>query len=70
MRISLVIPTLNAGPLLDDVLAGIQRLEGTVFDEMLAIDSGSKDGTIERLQRAGFRIASIQKSDFDHGSTR
>jgi rhamnosyltransferase len=70
VRISLVIPTLNAGPLLDDVLAGIQRLEGTVFDEMLAIDSGSKDGTIERLQRAGFRIASIQKSDFDHGSTR
>ncbi len=70
MRVSLVMPTLNAGPLLDDVLQGLARLQGRVFDELVAIDSGSTDGTIERLQAAGFRIVSIPKREFDHGSTR
>ena len=70
MRISLVIPTYNAGPLLDDVLQGIQGLRGVTFDEKVAIDSGSRDGTVERLQRAGFRVEPIDKRTFDHGSTR
>ena len=69
-RISLVIPTYNAGPLLDDVLAGIQNLRDVTFDEKVAIDSGSSDGTVEKLQRAGFRVESIDKRTFDHGSTR
>ena len=63
-------PTLNAGPLLDDVLRGIQAQRDPGFDELLAIDSGSTDGTLERLQAAGFRIESIPKREFDHGSTR
>lgn len=70
VRISLVIPTLNAGPLLDDVLAGIQAQRERTFDEMVAIDSGSTDGTVERLQQAGFRVVPIDKREFDHGSTR
>jgi rhamnosyltransferase len=70
VRISLVIPTLNAGPLLDDVLAGIRNLRGVTFDELQAIDSGSTDGTVERLRNAGFRVASIDKRTFDHGRTR
>ncbi|MCB9876759.1 MAG: glycosyltransferase [Planctomycetes bacterium] len=70
MRISLVIPTLNAGPLLDDVLAGVLAQRDPGFDELIAIDSGSTDGTVERLQRAGFRVASIDKREFDHGRTR
>ncbi len=70
VRISLVIPTLNAGPLLDAVLAGLNAQQGTVFDEKVAIDSGSTDGTVERLQAAGFRVIPIDKKDFDHGSTR
>ena len=70
VRISLVMPTLNGGPLLDEVLAGILAQRGTVFDELQAIDSGSNDGTVERLQKAGFRVEPIQKSSFDHGRTR
>ncbi len=70
MRISLVIPTYNAGPLLDDVLSGIAALRGVTFDEKLAIDSGSGDGTTEKLLRAGFRVDSIDKRTFDHGGTR
>lgn len=70
MRISLVIPTYNAGPLLDDVLAGIHRLRGVTFDEKVAIDSGSRDGTVDRLKSAGFRVEGIDKRTFDHGGTR
>lgn len=70
MRISLVIPTWNAGPLLDEILAGINGLTGVVFDEKVAIDSGSTDGTVERLEAAGFDVVSIPQSEFDHGSTR
>lgn len=70
MRTSLVIPTYNAGPLLDDVLAGLGALQGVTFDEKLAIDSGSTDGTVDRLKRAGFRVDGIDKRTFDHGATR
>jgi len=70
MRISLVMPTWNAGPLLDEVLAGITSLEGTVFDELIAVDSGSTDGTQDRLRNAGFRVEPIPQSEFDHGATR
>jgi len=63
-------PTWNAGPLLDEVLAAILAQKGVVVDELQAIDSGSTDGTVERLQRAGFRVASIPQREFDHGGTR
>lgn len=70
VRISLVMPTWNAGPLLDEVLASIAALRGTTFDELVAVDSGSSDGTVERLQRAGFRVQPIPQREFDHGATR
>ncbi len=63
-------PTWNGGPLLDEVLAGIQAQRGVVFDELLAIDSGSRDGTQERLRKAGFRVEPIPQREFDHGGTR
>jgi len=62
-------PTLNAGVLLEEVLAGIARQRRTGL-ECVAIDSGSKDGTVERLQGAGFRVLHIPQSEFDHGTTR
>lgn len=70
VSIALVMPTWNAGPLLDEVLAAVLAQKGVVFDELQAIDSGSTDGTVERLQRAGFRVASIPQREFDHGGTR
>ncbi|MFK7741465.1 MAG: glycosyltransferase family 2 protein [Planctomycetota bacterium] len=70
MRTSLVMPTWNAGPLLDEVLAAILALKEARFDELIAIDSGSTDGTQERLRGAGFDVEVIPQSEFDHGSTR
>ena len=56
MRISLVIPTWNAGPLLEEVLGAVNALEGVVFHEKVAVDSGSTDGTLERLRGGGFEV--------------
>ncbi len=70
MRISLLIPTWNAGPLFQEVVDAVNALEGVVFDEKVAIDSGSTDGTIEVAKQAGFEVVSIPQSEFDHGSTR
>jgi rhamnosyltransferase len=70
VRISLVVPTWNAGPLLDEVLTAIAKQSAPAFDERVAIDSGSRDGTVERLERHGFRVVSIPQREFDHGGTR
>jgi rhamnosyltransferase len=69
-RASLVIPTLNAGPLLDEVLDAVDRQPGAQALERVAIDSGSADGTQERLRRHGFRVLGIDKREFNHGTTR
>jgi rhamnosyltransferase len=63
-------PTWNAGPLLDEVLAAVRAQRAPAFDELLAIDSGSRDGTVEKLLAHGFRVASIPQREFDHGGTR
>lgn len=71
MRVSIVLPVRNAGPGLEAVLAGIgaQRHDfGEV--EVLAVDSGSSDGTPERLERFGAGVLRIAPETFDHGGTR
>ncbi len=70
VRASLVMPTLNAGPLLERVLAGLDAQRGATLAQRIAIDSGSTDGTRRRLERAGFAVTTIDKRTFDHGSTR
>lgn len=70
MNVSLVIPTLNAGELLEEVLAAVDRQPGAGQLERIAIDSGSTDGTRDRLERHGFAVTTIDKRDFSHGGTR
>jgi glycosyltransferase involved in cell wall biosynthesis len=65
-RIPIVIPTYNAGPGLDDVLAAIVGQAGPFQPEIIAIDSGSKDGTADRLKRCGARILSVEPGQFNH----
>jgi rhamnosyltransferase len=68
--VSIVIPTLNAGPLLEEVLTGIRRQESPYDTELIAIDSGSSDGTVERLHEASASIVQIPRAAFNHGTTR
>ena len=71
MRVSIVLPVRNAGPELDGVLAGIAAQRHALGEvEVLAVDSGSSDGTPERLERSGARVLRIAPETFDHGGTR
>src|SRR5687767_8621007 len=67
-RVSIVIPTLNAGPGMEPLLAALQRQ--TIPATTIAVDSGSTDGTLERLARAGARVVPIAPDTFNHGDTR
>ena len=68
--VSLVIPTLNAGPRFHEVLAAleVQDVEGGC--ELLVVDSGSTDGTPEAAEAAGARVERIDPATFGHGRTR
>ncbi len=71
MKVSIIIPTRNAGKLFEAVLAGIseQRFErGSV--ELVVIDSGSTDGTVELARRFGGTVYEISPEEFSHGATR
>lgn len=70
MKITLAIPTWNGGRLLDRVLDAVDRQPGASEIERIAIDSGSRDGTIDVLRRHGFRVEHIPQSRFNHGATR
>lgn len=68
--VSVVIPTLNAGSgfaRLLETLKG-QRVPGDI--EIIVVDSGSKDDTLEVARAAGARILSIPHRQFNHGRTR
>jgi rhamnosyltransferase len=82
--VAVVIPTLNAGPRLATLLDSIaeqMRLPrsnagGTedppAFDSprIIAVDSGSTDGTVAELRRRGTAVLAIPRRDFNHGDTR
>lgn len=69
-RVSLVIPTLNAGPLLEEVLQAVNRQPGATDLEKVAVDSGSEDYTVSLLEAHDFTVHKIEKSEFNHGATR
>src|SRR5688572_12288043 len=69
--LSIVLLTKNGGELFDDVLAGLFRCDGILETEVLMIDSGSTDGTLERAARyPHIRVHTIPPAEFGHGRTR
>ena len=69
-NISVVIPTKNGGGLFRDVMEGLcrQQFEGTI--EILIVDSGSSDGTVDVARNYGAKVLFIKPSEFNHGTTR
>ena len=69
--ISVAIPVLNGGPLLDEVLAAVraQRVPGEEV-ELVIVDSGSTDGSLSVAERHGAIVHRIERSQFSHGGTR
>ncbi|MCF1504913.1 glycosyltransferase [Afifella sp. H1R] len=70
-KASVVIPTLNGGPLLLDVIERVKAQKLHEPFEILVIDSGSSDGTMERIEADdSVMLHRIDKSEFGHGRTR
>jgi len=66
--VTVAIPVLNGGGLLAGVLDSLSRQ--TVPHELLVCDSGSSDGSLERVRRHGARILQIPVAEFAHGRVR
>src|SRR5262245_32124859 len=69
-RATVVLPVKDGAVHLPSLLAALdgQVLEGGL--EVVAVDSGSSDGSLSLLERAGARTLQIPAATFDHGETR
>ena len=68
--VTIAVPLLNGGR---RFRALCSVLSDTEFDgqlDLLCIDSGSNDTSVEFAQKAGFRVHRIAQSEFGHGKTR
>lgn len=70
-KASVVIPTLNAGPIFAKVLQSVANQRTPWPFEILVIDSGSTDGTLATVAKyPDVRLHQIDKAAFNHGATR
>jgi rhamnosyltransferase len=67
---SVVIPTKNGGVLFERVLEKLQQQNIWDSVELLIVDSGSIDSTVEVALRAGAKVIQIPPEEFNHGATR
>lgn len=65
---AVIVPTLNAAQ--DWPRFAPALLSSIPADQVLVLDSSSNDGTAELARTAGFRVHTIARADFNHGSTR
>lgn len=68
--VSVAIPTKNGGPLFREVLGALHGQRLNVPWELIIIDSGSSDGTVEVAAAHGAKVLCIDPKTFDHGATR
>jgi rhamnosyltransferase len=68
--VSIVIPTYNAGPDFEKILGAISGQRSDFSHEVVVVDSGSYDGTVDLAREYGASILNIPKSAFNHGGTR
>lgn len=70
MKFSVVIPVKNGRDTIEECLDGLfaQKIDAEL--EVLAVDSGSTDGTLDLLRRYPVRVVRILPGDFSHGDTR
>ena len=59
--VSVVLPALNEETTVADVIASVRPLVGTLVDELVVIDSGSTDRTVEVSLAAGARV--VRRAD-------
>lgn len=67
--ITVIIPTYFGGKWLESVLDKISR-QSVPVDELIIVDSGSRDNTLDIAGDYPVRLLQINSADFDHGGTR
>jgi len=71
IKASVIIPTWNAGSVFEKVIKRLQQQKAPWKYEVLVVDSGSTDGTLEFLsQNPDIVVHTIPNSEFQHGRTR
>jgi len=68
--VSVVIPALNGRKDLSILLPAIKKQSGIKEIEIIIVDSGSKDGTIQAAKKNGARVIRIPKKEFSHDHAR
>ena len=70
MKVSVIIPTLNAEKFIESLLKNLIEFQTLKPDEIIVIDSSSQDKTIEIAKSYGCKTIIIKKEEFNHGGTR
>ena len=68
--VSLLLPVKNQERDIRELLPLVLAQEATAELEIVAVDSGSRDGTVAALADFGATVLAIDPADFDHGRTR
>ena len=69
VRVSVIIPTLNAAAWLPELLARLKS-QSLPPAEIIVVDSSSTDGTAKLAAARGARVITVARENFDHGGTR
>lgn len=69
-KVSVVIPTFNAGPEFVWMLRKLRTQKGVREIEIVVVDSGSSDGTVAVARHAGATVVEILPSEFTHSYSR
>lgn len=69
-RISVIIPAMNGGNILERCLKSLSQQ--TVFSnmELIVLDSASTDNTVDIAQKYGAKVINVPRGTFNHGLTR
>lgn len=65
----MIVPTLNPGAEWERFCEALLA-QGIEPDRVLIVDSASTDNTVDLARAHGFRVASIRRTEFNHGGTR
>ena len=69
MKVSVIIPTLNAGPTIGTLVSTLRSQDHTP-SEIIVIDSSSADNTVSVAGESGAKTIVIPRHAFNHGATR
>jgi len=69
-KVSIIIPTKNAGSDFEYTLEKIKNQKGIKEIEIICVDSGSTDDTIAIAEKFGTKVFKIKPEEFNHGETR